>query len=186
MHSQQFYQCYFSCLIALYQPLRTFHLWYPHQCIYKYQLDPAKQKLKEASEGVSRHIFISFANEDANDVNLLRGQAKNEQSELQFDDHSVKEAFNSKNAEYIQRQIREKIDRVSVTVVYLSENAAKSEWVNWEIEESLRRGKGVIGVYKGDTVPRALPKAFSQNKCKSVKWTHEGLARAIEEAAKKR
>jgi hypothetical protein len=146
----------------------------------------AKQKLKEASEGVSRHIFISFANEDANDVNLLRGQAKNEQSDLQFDDHSVKEAFNSKNAEYIQRQIREKIDRVSVTVVYLSENSAKSEWVNWEVEESLRRGKGVIGVYKGDTAPKAVPKAFDQNKCKSVKWTHEGLARAIEEAAKKR
>lgn len=146
----------------------------------------AKEKLKEASEGVSRHIFISFANEDLNDVNLLRGQAKNERSELQFDDHSVKEAFDSKNAEYIQRQIREKIDRVSVTVVYLSNSAAQSEWVNWEIEESLRRDKGVIGVYKGDALPKALPKAFARNKCKSVKWTHEGLAKAIDEAAKKR
>lgn len=63
-------------------------------------------------EGV-KHIFISFSHEDMGEVNLLRGQAKNEMNELIFDDYSIKEAFNGKNADYIKRQIREKIDRVS-------------------------------------------------------------------------
>jgi hypothetical protein len=57
--------------------------------------EKAKQKLKETTEDVSPHVFISFANEDMAEVNLLRGQAKNEKNDLQFDDFSVKEAFNS-------------------------------------------------------------------------------------------
>lgn len=145
-----------------------------------------RQRLTEAKSDVSRHVFISFDHEDLNEVNLLRGQAKNDKVDLQFDDHSVKEPYDSTNADYIKRQIREKIDRSSVTVVYLTAKSANSKWVNWEIEESLKRGKGVIGVYKGDAAPHVVPSAFLQNNCKSVKWTHDGLMRAIEDASTKR
>jgi hypothetical protein len=148
--------------------------------------DRAKQRLRDAGSDVSRHVFISFAHEDLDEVNLLRGQAKNEGTDLEFSDYSVKEPFDSANADYIRRQIRERIDQTSVSIVYLTPNSAKSPWVNWEIEESLRRGKGVVGVYKGESPPRDLPPAFVENKCKSVQWTHEGLARAIEEASANR
>lgn len=148
--------------------------------------ESAKQKLREASTDVSHHVFISFAAEDLEEVNLLRGQAKNDKSDLQFDDYSVKEAFDSTDADYIRRQIREKIDKASVTIVYLSDNSARSRWVNWEIEESLKRGKGVIGVYKGDAPPTSLPTTFTENGCKCVKWTHDGLMKAIDEATQKR
>ena len=80
----------------------------------------------------------------------------------------------------------EKIDRCSVTVVYLTEKTASSKWVNWEIEESLKRGKGVISVYKGDKTPSNTPPAFQQNGCKAVKWEHASLMKAIEEASTKR
>lgn len=147
----------------------------------------AKQQLMEAAKGdVSRHVFISFDHEDLNEVNLLRGQAKNDKVDLQFDDHSVKEPFDSTNADYIKRKIREKIDRCSVTVVYLSDKTASSKWVNWEIEESIKRGKGVIGVYKGDKAPTNVPSAFQQNDCKAMKWEHIKLMQAIEDASIKR
>lgn len=152
----------------------------------KYLEEKAKETLKKASTEGSRHVFISFASEDLDEVNLLRGQAKNENTDLTFDDYSVKEAFDSSNADYIKRQIREKIDRCSVTVVYLSENSAASKWVNWEIEESLRRGKGVIGVHKGDVPPKELPAAFVKNRCEVVKWEHAGLTMAIQAASAKR
>ena len=86
----------------------------------------AKKWLAEAKSDISRHVFISFDHEDLDEVNLLRGQAKNEKVDLQFDDHSVKEPYDSSNADYIQRNIREKIDRCSVTVVYLTENHSGS------------------------------------------------------------
>ena len=148
--------------------------------------DKVKQRLAEAKGEVSRHVFISFDHEDLNDVNLLRGQAKNDNVDLQFDDHSVKEPYDSNNADYIKRNIREKIDRCSVTVVYLSDKSATSKWVNWEIEESLKRGKGVIGVYKGETPPTKTPPAFQQNGCKSVKWEHEAIMKAIKDVNAKR
>lgn len=145
-----------------------------------------KQRLAEAKADVSRHVFISFDHEDLDEVNLLRSQAKNDKVDLQFDDHSVKEPYDSTNADYIKRQIREKIDRCSVTIVYLTEKSASSKWVNWEIEESIKRGKGVLGVYKGDTSPAKLPSAFQQNGCKAVKWEHAAMMKAIEDASNKR
>lgn len=148
--------------------------------------DKVKQSLAKAKGEVGRHVFISFDHEDLNDVNLLRGQAKNDNMDLQFDDHSVKEPYDSNNVDYIKRNIREKIDRCSVTMVYLSDKSATSKWVNWEIEESFKRGKGVIGVYKGDTPPTKTPLAFQQNGCKSVKWGHEAIMKAIEDANAKR
>ena len=146
----------------------------------------AKDKLSQAAEEGAKHVFISFAHEDMGEVNFLRGQAKNEKNDLIFDDYSVKEAFNSKNSDYIKSQIKERIDRVSVTVVYLSSNAAKSEWVNWEIEESFRRGKAVIGGYKGDQPPTSVPPAFNANKCKAVTWSHAAITQAINDASDKR
>jgi len=148
--------------------------------------DKVKQRLAEAKDDVSRHVFISFDHDDLDEVNLLRGQAKNDKTDLQFDDHSVKEPYDSTNADYIKRSIREKIDRCSVTLVYLTDKTAASKWVNWEIEESLRRGKGVIGVYKGGTPPTKYPPAFQQNGCKAVKWEHVALRKAIEDASIKR
>jgi hypothetical protein len=47
-------------------------------------------------------------------------------------------------------------------------------------------GKGVIGVYKGDKPPDIVPSAFKENKLKAVKWSHEELSKAIEDARKKR
>lgn len=138
----------------------------------------AKKILSEGEH--KKHIFISFYHEDIDEVNLLRGQAKNESSELEFDDYSVKEPFDSENAEYIKRKIREKIRHASTTIVYLTDKAASSEWVNWEIEESIRQEKKVIGVYKGENAPYRLPNSFVENKCKCVRWRHADLMREIE------
>lgn len=146
----------------------------------------AKKVIQKASEEVRRNVFISFSSDDLDKVNLLRGQAKNEENDLEFSDRSLKEPFNSDNAEYIKRGIREKIDQASVTAVYLTDNSVKSKWVKWEIEESLRKGKGVIGVYQSENPPKILPNVFIDNKLKVVKWSHQELSNAIEEASKKR
>lgn len=147
--------------------------------------EKAKQTLKSPVETGS-HVFISFAFEDEDEVNLLRGHAKNEKTELEFDDFSLKQAINSENEDYIKQKIRERIDHSSVTAVYLTSDSAKSKWVEWEITESLKRGKGVIGVYKGDAPPGNLPAAFVTHGLKTVKWSHQELMNAIAEAKKNR
>ena len=49
---------------------------------------------------------MSFAFENEDEVNLLRGQAKNEKTDLEFDDFSLKEAVNSKNEDYMSSSDR--------------------------------------------------------------------------------
>jgi hypothetical protein len=143
----------------------------------------ARAALRDSALPERRNVFLSFAYEDIDEVNLLRGQAKNENSNLEFNDWSVSEPFHSENAEYIRRGIRERIRQASVTLAYLSEHTAHSKWVDWEIRESIALGKGVIAVHKGDTPPTRLPAACHEFNVKVVPWNQQEIARAIEDAA---
>ena len=146
--------------------------------------DVVRRQLGGSDDAEIRNVFLSFAYEDKAEVDLLRGQAKNENTDLEFKDYSVREAFDSERADYLRRKIRERIEQCSVTVVYLSDDSAKSEWVDWEIRESRRLNKGVVAVHKGDTPPATLPKAVREENVKVVPWSQ--LADAIEQASKNR
>jgi hypothetical protein len=134
-------------------------------------VDKAKQELREDEQSGRRNVFISFSYEDIDEVNLLRGQSKNDKSPIEFNDWSVSEPIDSERAQYIKQKISERINQSSVTVVYLSPNATNSQWVKWEVEESMKRGKQVIGVHKGDTPPKSLPAPFKENGLKVVPWS---------------
>jgi hypothetical protein len=134
----------------------------------------AKDLLLEANR-TRRNAFISFAYEDINEVTLLRGHAKNERSDIDFADWSVREPFDSDRSDYIRRKITERINQASVTVVYLSEDTAKSSWVKWEVEKSLELGKHVIATFAGDTAP-SVPDFLKAHDIKSVPWKSLGEA----------
>ncbi|MGB8707956.1 MAG: TIR domain-containing protein [Dehalococcoidia bacterium] len=144
--------------------------------------EAARASLREAAEPKKRNVFISFVEEDLAEVNLLRGQAKNENTNLEFNDWSLKEPFDSENAEYVRRGIRERIRQSSVTVCYITENTTRSKWVDWEIRESIRLGKGVIAMYKGDKPPLSLPPAIVELDIKVIPWNHMEITRAIDNA----
>lgn len=133
-------------------------------------IDRAKKELREGENQGRRNVFISFDYDDIQHVNLLRAQAKNENSSIEFNDWSVSEPIDSERAPYIMQKIADRIAQSSLTVVYLTEKTSKSDWVKWEIEESLKRGKHVIGVYPGDSKPGKIPESISQNKIKCVSW----------------
>lgn len=130
-----------------------------------------EQKAKAALQEGRRNVFISFATEDMDEVNLLRGQAKNENNDLEFNDHSVREPYESERAEYIKRKITERIERTSVCVVYLSENTAQSKWVKWEAEKSLELGKKVIAVHSGEAYKGPRPAWLSEWKINAIPWS---------------
>ena len=136
--------------------------------------DRARQELGDAGQPTRRNVFVSFAHEDENEVNLLRGQAANESSDLEFSDWSVKEPYDSESGEYIRRQIRERLRHCSVTLVYLSGDAAASKWVDWEIRESLQLGHKVVCVYQGQR-PVRVPPAVTEFGLTCVAWRHDLL-----------
>ncbi len=144
------------------------------------RLEETTKKSLRAGDGADKcNVFISFAAEDRDDVNMLRGQAKNENSDIEFNDWSLKKPFDSRDAEYIKRGIRERIRQCSVTVVYVSDHTADSKWVDWEIRETFALEKGVVAMYKGGEPPARLPKAVTANKVPVVRWNQKELAKAI-------
>lgn len=143
-------------------------------------IDRAKKELRASEAGNKRNVFLSFAYEDITSVNLLRAQAKNENSPLEFNDWSVSVEINSERAPYIQQKISERIAQSSVTVVFLSDVTPRSDWVNWEIDESIRLNKHVIGVYAGTTEPRGKPDGIRKHNIKCVPW--KDLAAAVSAA----
>lgn len=132
--------------------------------------DRAKEILQQGDTG-RKNVFISFAYEDIDAVNLLRGQAKNENSDIEFNDLSVKEPFDSNRADYIRQKISERINQSSTTVVYLSPATANSRWVDWEVEKSIELGKRVIATHSGDSVPEPVPDFIQKNNIKIVPWS---------------
>lgn len=133
-------------------------------------VDKAKEELLAGEKAGKKNVFISFAYEDIDTVNLLRGQAKNEKAPLEFNDWSVSEPIDSERAPYIKQKISDRIDQSTVVVVFLSDATPKSSWVAWEIEESIRKGKRVIGVYPQDSKPKTLPEAIEKHGIKCVPW----------------
>src|SRR6266498_1327538 len=84
------------------------------------------------------------ANKEAGFLEFHRGRqgegvrfmllAANPNYDLEFYDESVRVPIESRDAEYVKRRIREKINRTSVTVCLISENTHNSKWVDWELE----------------------------------------------------
>ena len=130
----------------------------------------AREILRQGETG-RKNVFISFAYEDVDHVNLLRGQAKSENSPLEFNDHSVNEPFDSDRSEYIKQKLRERINRCSTTVVYLSTDTPTSKWVQWEVEKSIELGKRVVATYSGEAPPGNLPAFIQEHGIKLVRWS---------------
>jgi len=91
--------------------------------------------------------FLSFVQEDLNIVNLFRGQAKNERFDLEFSDYSIKEPFDSRNADYIARGITDQIKLATMTICLYGPTTYSSKWVDWELKKTLELGKPIMGVY---------------------------------------
>ena len=141
-------------------------------------IDKAKEEIRRAERQTKRNVFISFAYEDNDEVNLLRAHARNENLPIEFNDWSVSEPIDSERSIYIKQKIAERIRRSSVTIVYLSDHTINSKWVKWEVEESVRQGKKILGVYKGDNPPSKIPASLPEHNIKTIKWSD--LATALD------
>jgi len=143
----------------------------------------AREELRRRVPPPRRRVFISFRHTDKPVADMLRGQAKNENSKLDFIDMGLQVPFASENAEYIKQGIHARIEQSSVTLVIVSETTYESEWVNWEIRETLRLGKGVVVVNTTNNPSIRMPDAVNVNmdRVKIVSWNHVEIMDAINE-----
>ena len=131
---------------------------------------------------MKKRVFLSFVEEDKEQVNGLRLLAANPNYDLEFYDESLKAPIDSSDADYIKKVIREKIHRASITVCLISERTYSSSWVDWELGESTANGNRIIAMALKGVEAAVLPKLIREKNIYFYSWNPERLNDLIMEA----
>lgn len=127
-----------------------------------------------------KRVFLSFIAEDRQRVEGLRLLAANPDYDLEFYDESVRAPIDSADAEYVKRRIREKINRTSVTVCLISEQTHTSRWVDWELEQSHKKGNKIIAMALKGVQRAVLPKLIKELRLTFHAWDPKLLRELIQ------
>lgn len=144
---------------------------------------------------MARTVFFSFhyqrdiwrVNQIRNIPNITGNAAAG------FKDASLWEDARKKDDDVIKKMIDKALEGTSVTVVFIGAKTAGRNFINYEIQKSLDRGNGLVGMqinhlvnHNGETDEvGADPKGIEEAGFKIYKYVDvEKLANRIEEAAK--
>lgn len=143
---------------------------------------------------MARRTFFSFHYKYVWKVNQIRSMTNViGTAAAGFQDASLWEAAKKKGDKTIKAMIDKALENTSVTVVCVTYGTANRKYINYEIDQSLARGNGLVAVQihhlkdqNGETgSPGAIPSQVEANGFKAYKYTSkESLAKWIEEAAK--
>jgi len=140
-----------------------------------------------------RRVFFSFHYE--NDIwrasNVRKVGVIDATARAGFSDASLWEEAKNKGDQEIRRLIGEGLAGTSVTVVLIGSETASRPWVAYEIQESIKRGNGLLGIrihrIKNSDGKRSLrgstPKALRKGRYPVYDWNRSQCGRWIEQAA---
>ena len=142
---------------------------------------------------MARNVFFSFKYEDVSGAmvvrnsNVIKGDEK-----AGFIDKADFEAIEKQGEQAIKNWIDNQLKGTTVTVVLVGAKTNKSKWVKYEIEQSIIRENGLLGInisginnLEGNTTTccEAMPKGYP-----FYKWVadngYENLGKWVEAAAK--
>jgi antiphage defense system Thoeris ThsB-like protein len=97
---------------------------------------------------MARRTFFSFNyEEDVWRAGVVRKSGALNDEDVEFIDGSLWEKAKTQGDDAIKKLIAGALDRSSVTAVLIGANTASRRWVKYEIDESIRLGKGLFGVH---------------------------------------
>lgn len=96
-----------------------------------------------------RKVFFSFDWDDVWRVNQVRHSwvTKGSYGQAGFVDAADIEGLKKSTSDKIKRWIDDQLKGTSVTCVLIGEQTANSRWVNYEIQKSIEKQNGLLGVY---------------------------------------
>jgi hypothetical protein len=107
---------------------------------------------------MARKVFFSFKYEDVARAMIVRNSGVIQGSEKAgFLDKAEFEAIERTGNAGIQRWIDGQLSGTSVTAVLVGANTNRSRWVKYEIDESIKRGNGLLGIDISKVAALKLP-----------------------------
>jgi hypothetical protein len=142
---------------------------------------------------MARRCFFSFHYKHVWKVNQIRNMTNVIGSAAAgFQDASLWEEAKKKGDKTIKTMIDKALLNTTVTVVFVTYGTSGRKYINYEIDQSLARGNGLVAIQihhlkdsNGETRPAgAIPSQIEGNGFKAYKYTtKESFAKWIEEAA---
>jgi hypothetical protein len=129
---------------------------------------------------MARRIFISCHYADrqrAKGFNLLQW---NKNVDLDFVGRHLLDPVDSKNRDHITQKIKEQLHGTSATVVLIGKQTADREWIEREIQWSLEKGNGILGIKLEPDVE--IPQALTDCGAEIIEWNVHEFSDAIERA----
>lgn len=143
---------------------------------------------------MSRRTFFSFHYKHVWKVNQIRNIPNvTGTAAAGFQDASLWEEAKKKGDAAIKKMIDDGLKNTSVTVVFVNYGTKDRKYIDYEIDQSLDRGNGLVAVQihhlkdqnRNTGSPGAIPAKIETNGFKAYKYTNASkLADWIEEAAK--
>src|SRR5690348_13301553 len=127
-----------------------------------------------------KNVFISHHGKDDEHIGNLKELLAKKGYELRNSSIDSTKPNEATNEEYIKQQLRSRIEWAGVTIVLVGNQTHKRPWVDWEIEESIRQGNRVVGVYIQGAADADVPKALKKYGNALVGWNSKNIIDAIE------
>jgi hypothetical protein len=133
-----------------------------------------------------RHVFISHHHADDQKVDQLTDLLNRSGSDVRNSSVRLKPANQRRidegrvKDETIRRLLRMKISWTATVVVLIGKDTHTRPWVDWEIEESNRQGKRIVGVYAFGGTDAEKPEALERYGSAIVAWNTDSIIDAIE------
>ena len=142
---------------------------------------------------MARRTFFSFDYRYVWKVNQIRGLVNVIPSAAAgFQDASLWEEAKKKSDAAIKKMIDTALNNTTVTVVFVTYGTSVRKFINYEIDQSIARGNGLVAVQihhlkdqgGGTGAPGGIPRQIAANGFKAYKYTTPAkLAEWIEDAA---
>lgn len=143
---------------------------------------------------MARRVFFSFHyQKDIWRTNVVRKSNVVEGAAAAgFHDASLWEEAKKKGDDAIKKMITDALEGTSVTVVLIGAETAQRKYVTYEIEQSIAKGNGLLGIFidqiadqQGRTANRgAVPDALTRAGAPVYAWDKDHFGEWVEAAAK--
>jgi hypothetical protein len=117
---------------------------------------------------MTRHVFISYQHADQMRARGLDLMTYNKNVNVDFTGRHLLDPVKSHDPDYISRKIKEQITGSSATIVLIGKQTAGSDWVDKEIEWSIKKGNGIIGIRIDPDAP--VPDGLSDYGAEILDW----------------
>jgi hypothetical protein len=120
-------------------------------------------------------VFFSFAEEDRDQVLMIKGRAMNSQySSLNFLVHDLLARWDTNDPAVIRQAISKEMKGTSRTIVFVGDSTYKSFWVPQEVAITLENSKPVYAIRLNNTLG-ITPKCLTDNYIIPYQWSEANL-----------